>query len=173
MLVYFQVCNGNQYLLIHPSEMQQAWRIRMEQLSQGQGHDKAYDNKNSSSLKDSSPEKLSHLQHRHKQSSQQGKYTLKDLRADKRSGNFDPNLEYDHLDFSTLCVGEKQAALQVETLPEGMLDKVDLFYVCSTCGKVFWEGSHFECVSRQFSHVIKTDSSVGSNAEEDLEIIFE
>ncbi|XP_064420329.1 exonuclease mut-7 homolog isoform X2 [Latimeria chalumnae] len=44
--------------------------------------------------------------------------------------------------------------LQVGTVPLGVLEKVDLFYCCSSCGKVFWEGSHFGHVISQFKEVL-------------------
>ncbi|XP_028664546.2 exonuclease mut-7 homolog [Erpetoichthys calabaricus] len=47
------------------------------------------------------------------------------------------------------------ARLQVETVPPGLLDKVDHFYCCTGCGKVFWEGSHFGRVLAQFQEVLQ------------------
>ena len=44
--------------------------------------------------------------------------------------------------------------LKLAPLPEGMLDKVELFYCCTECGKIFWEGGHFKKVIKQFSHVL-------------------
>ncbi|XP_060697193.1 exonuclease mut-7 homolog isoform X2 [Hemiscyllium ocellatum] len=46
------------------------------------------------------------------------------------------------------------ADLQVETVPPGILDKVDMFYCCVSCGKVFWEGSHFNRIASQFQEVL-------------------
>lgn len=53
------------------------------------------------------------------------------------------------------------ATLQVSTIPPGILDKVTRFYCCTTCGKVFWEGSHFRRVLSQFQEVLRitNDSS--------------
>ncbi|XP_053329863.1 exonuclease mut-7 homolog [Spea bombifrons] len=47
------------------------------------------------------------------------------------------------------------ASLQLESLPAGLLDKVELFFCCSRCGKVFWEGSHFGRVVSQFREVLQ------------------
>lgn len=47
--------------------------------------------------------------------------------------------------------------LKLGTLPETVVDSVDLFFCCSTCGKVFWEGGHHKRVNAQFSYVL--DSS--------------
>ncbi|XP_030061958.1 exonuclease mut-7 homolog [Microcaecilia unicolor] len=49
---------------------------------------------------------------------------------------------------------ENGASLQLETIPLGLLEKIDLFYCCSQCGKVFWEGSHFGRVVSQFKDVL-------------------
>lgn len=50
--------------------------------------------------------------------------------------------------------------LQIETLPEAMLDKIELFYCCATCGKIFWEGGHFSRVCSQFSDVLNSTGTV-------------
>ncbi|KAJ7308082.1 hypothetical protein JRQ81_008587 [Phrynocephalus forsythii] len=46
--------------------------------------------------------------------------------------------------------------LRFEAIPPGVLQKegLDCFYVCSRCGKVFWEGSHFGRVVSQFQEVL-------------------
>uniref|UniRef100_W5M2Y7 Exonuclease 3'-5' domain containing 3 n=1 Tax=Lepisosteus oculatus TaxID=7918 RepID=W5M2Y7_LEPOC len=46
------------------------------------------------------------------------------------------------------------AALQLHAVPPGVLRKVELFYVCTSCGKVFWEGSHFGRVLSQLQEVL-------------------
>ncbi|XP_075041510.1 exonuclease mut-7 homolog isoform X2 [Mixophyes fleayi] len=47
------------------------------------------------------------------------------------------------------------ARLQLDSVPPGLLDKVPLFFCCSQCGKVFWEGSHFGRVIAQFKEVLQ------------------
>ncbi|XP_071842631.1 exonuclease mut-7 homolog [Apostichopus japonicus] len=47
--------------------------------------------------------------------------------------------------------------IQVDNILEGVLNNVKLYYVCSECGKVFWEGGHFQRISEQFGHVISKD----------------
>ncbi|XP_075690665.1 exonuclease mut-7 homolog [Rhinoderma darwinii] len=47
------------------------------------------------------------------------------------------------------------AQLQLDTVPAGLLDKVSLFFCCSQCGKIFWEGSHFGRVVSQFKDVLQ------------------
>lgn len=34
--------------------------------------------------------------------------------------------------------------IQIELVPAAVLEKVDIFYVCEDCGKVYWDGSHFD-----------------------------
>ncbi|XP_052790834.1 exonuclease mut-7 homolog [Mya arenaria] len=62
-------------------------------------------------------------------------------------------LDYD-IDWYTITVMSTSAALQTETVPQSMFSKVEKFYCCARCGKIFWEGSHFERVCEQFSHVL-------------------
>ena len=57
------------------------------------------------------------------------------------------------LDFSKVKVG-KSVDLQVDLVPEGILDQIEHFFCCATCGKVYWEGKHFAKVCNQFSHVL-------------------
>ncbi|NXB29353.1 MUT7 Exonuclease, partial [Eulacestoma nigropectus] len=46
--------------------------------------------------------------------------------------------------------------LQVTAIPPGVLDRAELtdFFCCTSCGKVFWEGSHFGRVVSQFQDVL-------------------
>ncbi|KAM4661974.1 exonuclease mut-7 homolog [Discoglossus pictus] len=61
------------------------------------------------------------------------------------------------------------ADLQILSIPPGLLDKVDLFFCCSRCGKVFWEGSHFGRVVSQFQEVLQDTGEhfyqIGSSEE--------
>ena len=62
-----------------------------------------------------------------------------------------------NVDTLTLRSGVK---LKIEALPEAMLDKIELFYCCATCGKIFWEGGHFSRICAQFSDVLNdTDTN--------------
>ncbi|CAN9504964.1 unnamed protein product [Ophioblennius macclurei] len=47
------------------------------------------------------------------------------------------------------------APLQLHTVPPGLLPKIALFYVCTRCGKVFWEGSHYGRVLAMFQEVLQ------------------
>lgn len=68
----------------------------------------------------------------------------------------------DGIDWSSMTVANGNTPLQIDSIPEPMFDKVDKFFVCVTCGKVFWEGSHFAKVCDQFSHVLDMTSD-GAN----------
>lgn len=47
------------------------------------------------------------------------------------------------------------APLQLQAVPSALLPKVPHFYACTTCGKVFWEGSHFSRVVSMFEEVLQ------------------
>ncbi|KAG7477303.1 hypothetical protein MATL_G00092920 [Megalops atlanticus] len=49
------------------------------------------------------------------------------------------------------------AELQLQTVPLDLLHRVPEFFICTSCGKVFWEGSHFERVLTQFQNVMHID----------------
>lgn len=46
------------------------------------------------------------------------------------------------------------APVQLHTVPPALLPRIPLFYVCTRCGKVFWEGSHFGRVLSMFEDVL-------------------
>ena len=71
------------------------------------------------------------------------------------------------IDYATGTVLGSNVIVQLRTVPEPMFTKVDVFYCCARCGKVFWEGSHFERVCEQYSHVLSLDDS-GSSVYEKL-----
>lgn len=51
------------------------------------------------------------------------------------------------------------APIQLHAVPPALLSRIPLFYVCTRCGKVFWEGSHFGRVISMFQEVLHiTDS---------------
>ncbi|XP_006813243.1 exonuclease mut-7 homolog [Saccoglossus kowalevskii] len=52
---------------------------------------------------------------------------------------------------------ESGVEIQVDRVPEGICDKVEVFYSCASCGKVFWEGRHYVRVFDQFEHVLHKD----------------
>lgn len=46
------------------------------------------------------------------------------------------------------------APVQLHTVHPGLLPKIPHFYVCTRCGKVFWEGSHFHRVVSVFEEIL-------------------
>ncbi|XP_042365330.1 exonuclease mut-7 homolog [Plectropomus leopardus] len=55
------------------------------------------------------------------------------------------------------------APVQLHTVPPALLPRIPLFYVCTRCGKVFWEGSHFGRVLSMFQDVLHiTDENTDS-----------
>ncbi len=63
------------------------------------------------------------------------------------------------LDVNTLTL-RSGVRLKIETLPETMLEKIELFYCCATCGKIFWEGGHFSRICTQFSDVLNNTGTM-------------
>lgn len=43
-----------------------------------------------------------------------------------------------------LCQTRKGVTVNVDAVPKGILNQVQIFYVCEDCGKCYWDGSHFE-----------------------------
>lgn len=42
-----------------------------------------------------------------------------------------------------LCRTKSGAKIQVGAVPPEVVAKVELFYICEHCGKVYWDGSHY------------------------------
>ena len=66
------------------------------------------------------------------------------------------------IDYATGTVLGSHVIVQVRMVPEPIFPKVDMFYCCARCGKVFWEGSHFERVCEQYHHVLSLNDSGAS-----------
>ncbi len=47
---------------------------------------------------------------------------------------------------------------QIDKVPREVLKRVDVFYICAVCGKVFWAGSHLDSAL----HRLKTNGTVQS-----------
>lgn len=58
------------------------------------------------------------------------------------------------VDYQRQIVGENGVPIQVEALAEGIFANVEVFFVCAACGKVFWEGRHFERILAQFESIL-------------------
>lgn len=46
------------------------------------------------------------------------------------------------------------AAVQLETVPPGLLPRIPEYFICTRCGKVFWEGTHFDRALTQFQDIL-------------------
>ncbi|XP_029548132.1 exonuclease mut-7 homolog isoform X1 [Salmo trutta] len=55
---------------------------------------------------------------------------------------------------STTLTFPRGAVLQLHTVPPGLLPRIPFFFICTGCGKIFWEGSHFSRVLSQFQEVL-------------------
>ena len=59
------------------------------------------------------------------------------------------------------------APVQLHTVPPALLPRIPLFYVCTRCGKVFWEGSHYGRVLSMFQDVFHiTDEESAAAAQQ-------
>ncbi|CAM9585094.1 unnamed protein product [Lampetra fluviatilis] len=70
-------------------------------------------------------------------------------------------VENQELDANTASFANGTALL-AEAIPQGVLETVQLFYCCVTCGKVFWEGSHFSRILSQFADVLSTEGDTST-----------
>ena len=60
--------------------------------------------------------------------------------------------------------------LQVETVQtQEAFKNIKEFFVCAVCGKVYWEGSHWDRVCEQFDNILKLNpaGAAGGDAEDD------
>ncbi|XP_076025280.1 exonuclease mut-7 homolog [Genypterus blacodes] len=55
------------------------------------------------------------------------------------------------------------AQVQLHAVPPGLLPRIPLFYACTRCGKVFWEGSHFGRVLTQFEDILRLKDEVSDS----------
>lgn len=46
------------------------------------------------------------------------------------------------------------AEVQLETVPPGLLPRIPEYFICTRCGKVFWEGTHFDRALAQFHDIL-------------------
>ena len=125
------MCNGNEYLKVTPAEMTRAWHKKQQLLSAGKvdgGQREVAEGHSEQSVVQVDSNSLD----------------VATAAADDLGG----------IDMARVTISSTGVPLQVETVPEKRLATVELFFCCTTCGKVFWEGSHFVRVCEQFSHVL-------------------
>ncbi|XP_058644996.1 exonuclease mut-7 homolog isoform X3 [Onychostoma macrolepis] len=56
------------------------------------------------------------------------------------------------------------AEVQLETVPPGLLPRIPVYFICTGCGKVFWEGTHFDRVLSQFQEVLHVSEDAATKA---------
>ncbi|XP_073685411.1 exonuclease mut-7 homolog [Garra rufa] len=56
------------------------------------------------------------------------------------------------------------AEVQLETVPPGLLPRIPVYFICTGCGKVFWEGTHYDRVLSQFQEVLHLSEDVAAQA---------
>ncbi|XP_045462079.1 exonuclease mut-7 homolog [Harmonia axyridis] len=45
-----------------------------------------------------------------------------------------------------LCETRRGVKIQMAHIPDDIIKKIELFYICEQCGKVYWDGSHYDKV---------------------------
>lgn len=56
------------------------------------------------------------------------------------------------------------AEVQLETVPPGLLPRIPVYFICTGCGKVFWEGTHYDRVLSQFQKVLHVSGNLATKA---------
>ncbi|GFS24226.1 exonuclease mut-7 [Elysia marginata] len=74
-------------------------------------------------------------------------------------GDIDPNTQAKYMQYGidpvSITFLHNRVRIQVETVPSRKVFKgIDSFFVCTCCGKVYWEGSHYENISAQFANIL-------------------
>ena len=49
-----------------------------------------------------------------------------------------------------------EVPLKLGPLPEEAIKNADMFFCCSLCGKVYWEGKHHKRANTQFGYLLET-----------------
>ncbi|CAM9670377.1 unnamed protein product [Lampetra planeri] len=134
-----KVCNGNRYMKISGADMARAAVTRRELLRATTG------------LVDPEPGYGGKTMSRASES------------WSSRTPRYYPAcfVENQELDANTASFANGTALL-AEAIPQGVLETVQFFYCCVTCGKVFWEGSHFSRILSQFADVLSTEGDTST-----------
>ena len=149
----FQACNGDVYLKIPTSDLAFLAQRKVELVTKSGGVEPAM------AANRDSPEKTEPLAKEHP-----------GLCGDEMSSGLDQvkgqmdadtvlRLKSHGVNYDTVTVFSTSAVIQTETVPDAMFTKHDMFFCCACCGKIFWDGSHFERVCEQFSHVLNIEPS--------------
>lgn len=55
-------------------------------------------------------------------------------------------------------VTSSDVTVQVGRVPDSVLQKTELFYVCSQCGQCYWEGSHHsKILNGRLKNIVEVD----------------
>jgi len=68
---------------------------------------------------------------------------------------------FDHLNLDTLLL-PNGSSVRPENIPLAIFNQVRVFYVCANCGKIYWEGSHYDRIHERFAYVVR-DSGMAFN----------
>ena len=58
---------------------------------------------------------------------------------------------------SEVCISDTGVKVQTGAVPRNKLIEVDEFYVCRDCGKVYWEGGHFDRTLKRYQQLLTKD----------------
>ena len=150
-----QVCNGDSYLHVRPAELHRAWakktsqprflQAAMEERARSQTTHGPPPGRPVTKVQEGDAYSLvSNL-------SNSNSYLARALKKLDASNDDD---RFYHINMEVLCL-ENGVPLQVEDVPESVFMEVKVFYICASCGKVHWEGTHYERVCKQVSYLLK------------------
>ena len=55
--------------------------------------------------------------------------------------------------------------IKLGPLPEEAVNNAEIFFCCSACGKVFWEGKHHKRANAQFSYILESHQRLVCHSE--------
>ncbi|XP_014681233.1 PREDICTED: exonuclease mut-7 homolog [Priapulus caudatus] len=152
-----QVCNGGEYVHIPGDVMRRLWQRKMQLLAAGEhaaNEEPEYTGKFARKLR-----RAVHVNtHDGDRADDVGRHgddrgaAVED--GGEASGGSMMALDGHTIDCDAVTVNGA-VSLKVAAVPQGIVDKVGLFDCCVTCGKVYWDGSHFGKVCAQFADALE------------------
>ena len=180
MCTCMQVCNGDEYVRISKTDFREliASRVISQKSSAGWLELRDSTNTNTCRVGSESDQRASEsAEYMYKQSDLKQETTLQGsttssesiplprLPRSSLSGN--DSIPFVRLgdglspsDNGGVIVNHTGVTVQVQSVPEGIQERVTEYYCCVSCGKVFWEGKHFAQVIQQFQHVLEFSSKL-------------
>lgn len=61
------------------------------------------------------------------------------------------------VDFTNMTVAKTGANVLTKKIPEKLLNVLDIYYCCQTCGNVYWHGPHMTSAHEKLSYVLSDD----------------